>query len=97
MGVGIRLVEGWKQAIYNSSKLFNIWEGDVRGKLLSRVNVEARSAFTLFLQRAPTKHAAIGVRFEHAELQMESSLCSHLRVLSTKGSETKTPVVGVHL
>ena len=55
MGVGIRLVEGWKQAIYNSSKLFNIWEGDVRGKLLSRVNVEARSAFTLFFTKSANK------------------------------------------
>ena len=51
MGVDIRLVEGWKQAIYNSSKLFNLCEGDARGKPLFRVNVEARSAFTLFFMK----------------------------------------------
>ena len=38
------------------SKLVNIREGDVRGKLLSRVSVEARSAFTLsFYKEVPVK------------------------------------------
>ena len=86
MGVGSRLVEEWKQAIYNSSKLFNIWEGDVRGKLLFRVNVEARSAFALFLQRTPTKHAAIGVslrarRESNGILSLLPSGCAPQRVL----------------
>ena len=47
MQVDTRLVEGKKLAIYNNYKLFNIREGDGRGKALFRVNVEAKSAFTL--------------------------------------------------
>jgi hypothetical protein len=47
MRVDTRLVEGKEKDIYNGSKLFNLSEGVARGKPLYRVNVEARSAFTL--------------------------------------------------
>jgi hypothetical protein len=75
MWVDTRLVEGREKDIYNGSKLFNFSEGVARGKPLCRVNVEARSAFTLSLINRPqqdpelppiyelfqTKNATVGI------------------------------------
>ena len=53
------------------SKLFNIREGDVRGKPLSRVNVEARSAFTLFFVKPKNAQAPNTTPFQPGNTRVQ--------------------------